>query len=152
MQAAKAKRTREHVQSVRRLRDTSRRGGDIGQRANPPNLDSAGQVEINGRRYELVPADEFRRLFDMAELRELVATLEDPNTEWIDWEDAKLRLAGRSIAEVRKARGLTQTQLARKLGVPQSQISRIERNPDRTTVRTLKRIARALRVDVSKLI
>jgi transcriptional regulator with XRE-family HTH domain len=33
----------------------------------------------------------------------------------------------------------------------ESQISRIERNPDRTTVRTLKRIARALNVSVSSL-
>ncbi|HSW44699.1 MAG TPA: helix-turn-helix transcriptional regulator [Phycisphaerae bacterium] len=36
--------------------------------------------------------------------------------------------------------------------MPQSQISRIERNPDHTSVNTLKRIARALDVDVRHLI
>jgi transcriptional regulator with XRE-family HTH domain len=45
-----------------------------------------------------------------------------------------------------------QKQLTAKLKMPQSQISRIERNPNHTTVRTLKRIAKALGVEVSALI
>jgi len=44
------------------------------------------------------------------------------------------------------------TALGRKLGIPQSQISRIERNPDHTTIRTLRRIAKALQVDIRALI
>jgi transcriptional regulator with XRE-family HTH domain len=47
---------------------------------------------------------------------------------------------------------LSQTQLGAKLNLPQSQISRIERNPDHTTLRTLKRVARALGVDVRALV
>lgn len=78
--------------------------------------------------------------------------LEDPNTKWYDADEVFLQFAGDEIAAARKAAGLTQTQLAKKLGVPQSQISRIERNPDRTTVRTLKKIAKALGVDVSALV
>ena len=66
--------------------------------------------------------------------------------------DFALELAAERIAKARKAKGLTQKQLGEKLNLPQSQISRIERNPDRTTVRTLKRIARALGVDVSSLV
>ena len=73
----------------------------------------------------------------------------------MNWcESAQLgpALAGERIAEARRAKGVTQKELGAKLGIPQSQISRIERNPDSTTVRTLKRIARALGVDVRALI
>jgi transcriptional regulator with XRE-family HTH domain len=35
--------------------------------------------------------------------------------------------------------------------VPQSQISRIEKNPERSTVRTIKRIAKALGLDLATL-
>ncbi len=102
--------------------------------------------------YVMLPEEDYERLMEIVEAHELVAKLEDPKTEWIDFDDYKLQLAGSKIAEARKARKLTQTQLAKKLGVPQSQISRIERHPDQTTVRTLKRIAKALGVDVKMLV
>ena len=88
----------------------------------------------------------------MKELYELVAMLDHPATDWVDFDDYKLQLAGSRVAAARKAKGWTQARLAASLDLPQSQISRIERNPDRTTVRTLKRIAKALGVDVRKLV
>jgi ribosome-binding protein aMBF1 (putative translation factor) len=100
----------------------------------------------------LVPEEEYIELVKAEMARDAIAKLEDPNTEWIDFDEYRLQLAGSKIAEARKAKKLTQTQLAKKLGVPQSQISRIERHPDQTTVRTLKRIAKALGVDVSLLV
>jgi DNA-binding XRE family transcriptional regulator len=100
----------------------------------------------------LVPVEDYEELVKAAMVQEAIAKLEDPNTEWIDFDDAKLQLAADRIAAARKAAGLTQKQLGEKLGLPQSQISRIERNQDRTTVRTLKRIARALKVDVRTLL
>ncbi len=106
----------------------------------------------DGSTYILVPLDEYEELIKAEMERDAVRTLESPDTEWIDFDDAKLKLAGRKLAEARKAKGLTQVQLSRKVGLPQSQISRIERNPDRTTLRTLKRIARALNTDVSLLV
>lgn len=81
-----------------------------------------------------------------------IQNLEDPNTQWVDADEFGLQLASEWIAKARKAKRLTQKQLGDKLGLPQSQISRIERNPDRTTVRTLKRVARALGVNVRSLI
>ena len=72
--------------------------------------------------------------------------------EWVDADELRVQLAGERIAQARKAAGLTQKQLGEQLNLPQSQISRIERNPDHTTVRTLKRIAKALGVDVSALV
>jgi ribosome-binding protein aMBF1 (putative translation factor) len=88
----------------------------------------------------------------MQEAARLARKLEDPNAKWIDFEDFSAMLAADAVVEARKKAGLTQGQLAAKLKMPQSQISRIERNPDRTTVRTLKKIAKALGVDVAKLI
>jgi DNA-binding XRE family transcriptional regulator len=74
---------------------------------------------------------------------------ESAATEWIPADQARLGLAARSLAEARIAAGLTQKQLGDRVGVPQSQISRVEKNPDKTTVRTLRKIAAALGVDVS---
>ncbi|MCH7592339.1 MAG: helix-turn-helix transcriptional regulator [Planctomycetes bacterium] len=81
-----------------------------------------------------------------------VAQIESGDDDFVDANDFALVVAAERIAKARKAKGLTQKQLGEKLNLPQSQISRIERNPDHTTVRTLKRIARALGVDVAALV
>ena len=78
--------------------------------------------------------------------------LAEPDGPTVSLEDTQLLVAADRIVNARKAAGMTQQQLAAKLKMPQSQISRIERNPDRTTVRTLKKIAKALKVDVRFLI
>lgn len=84
----------------------------------------------------------------IAEARELDANMTDPSVQINDARDAAMQIAGGWIAAARKKAGLTQQQLARRVGMPQSQISRIERNPDRTHVRTVQRIVAALGVDV----
>lgn len=106
----------------------------------------------NRATHVLLTVNEYEQLTNAAEAAELIAMLEDPTTKWIPAEDAALGFAGDSIAEARKRAGLTQKQLADKMGVPQSQISRIEKNPDKTTMRTMKRIAAALEVDISALL
>jgi DNA-binding XRE family transcriptional regulator len=122
---------------------------------NHPLKDYAYVLDDDRPRYILVPVEEYDRLieFSMADsvLRKL-KDIDNPNVKWVDLDDAKLQYAGQQIAAARKAAGLTQKQLAQKLKMPQSQISRIERNPDHTTVRTLKRIAKALKVDVRELV
>lgn len=50
------------------------------------------------------------------------------------------------IAQARAARGLSQRQLGDKLGLQQSQVSRIERNPAQCTAETLTKIAKTLGV------
>ncbi len=100
----------------------------------------------------LVPIDEYEEWLARGMVESAIAKLEDPRVDWVDADGLGLELAGQRIAEARKGQGLTQKALGEKLGVPQSQISRIERKPDRTTVRTLKRIARALGVDIRALV
>lgn len=96
----------------------------------------------------MVPVEEYEAFVIHEMAVNAVRKLDDPTTEWTDAGDFALELAGEEIAHARKAQGLTQKQLGAKLGIPQSQVSRIERNPDRTTVRTLKRLAKALNVDI----
>ncbi len=52
------------------------------------------------------------------------------------------------LRSFRKARGLTQAQLGRLVGLDQPRITRIERNPDRVSVHTLLQLLAALRVRV----
>jgi ribosome-binding protein aMBF1 (putative translation factor) len=95
---------------------------------------------------------EYEQLQIAARAELISRKLQHPAEDWADADDFGLRLAADRLTRARKSAGLTQEQLAARLKMPQSQVSRIERNPDRTTVRTLKRIAKALRVDVSALI
>jgi transcriptional regulator with XRE-family HTH domain len=67
-------------------------------------------------------------------------------------EEAGSPASGNRIAEARKQRGLTQTQLAEALGTGRSQIVKLERGERRLTVDWARRIATALGVEVSALI
>lgn len=109
---------------------------------------------VSGRaKYVLVPLDEYERLVKASMIEEAEAVLDSGDeAQWVDAKHLALEIAGERIAKARKAAGLTQQQLGRRLNLPQSQISRIERNPDHTTVRVLKRIAHALGVDVGCLV
>ena len=100
----------------------------------------------------LLPIQEYEELVKMSMAAHAIAQIESGDDDFVDADEFFLELAGERIAKARKAAGLTQKQLGERLKIPQSQISRIERNPDHTTVRTLKRIARALGVNVSALV
>ena len=64
---------------------------------------------------------------------------------------ARYRAAMR-IAEIRRARGLTQVELAARAGVEQATISRAEKGFEGTTLRALRGIAAALDVTLSDLV
>jgi DNA-binding XRE family transcriptional regulator len=108
-------------------------------------------VRNNRATHVLLPIDQYEELLNALEAHELAAKLDDPSTKWIPAEQAALQIAGSWLAEARKKAALTQKQLADRVGVPQSQISRIEKSPDHTTLRTMKRIAAALGVDIGTL-
>lgn len=89
---------------------------------------------------------------------EAARVLADPSTEWFDgqmvldtYRENNYKSVGMLVFR-RKQAGLTQAELGKRLGVPQSQISRIEKDPDRTSLGMLKRIAAVLGVPVRELV
>ena len=52
------------------------------------------------------------------------------------------------LRSFRKARGLTQAQLGRLVGIDQTRMARIEKDPDRVSVNVLMKVLAALRVRV----
>lgn len=130
----------------------SRRRARAGRSARLNTQEHSYIVENGRTAYVLVPVEEYEELIKTRMVNRAIAQIESGDNDFVDADEFALELAAERIAKARKAKGLTQKQLGEKLNLPQSQISRIERNPDRTTVRTLKRIARALGVDVSSLV
>lgn len=110
----------------------------------------------------LVPIEDFKRAFgdgpivrpysDSEIAQRAFAILEDPATEWIDSVRVRKRLAVSRFAAIRKSQGISQAKLGAKVGLHQTQIARIEKNPDGASAGTLRRIAGALGVTMSELI
>jgi|SRR5271165_2261118 len=61
-------------------------------------------------------------------------------------QDAFIRAVGSRIREIRKAQGLTQSQLAAKADLRQPYVFEIESSGSNLTLRVLERLARALEV------
>lgn len=73
--------------------------------------------------------------------------------EWrVDWggEEALARVATR-LYRARKSRGLSQAEVADRAGTKQPNISAIENGEGNPTVRTVGRLAAALRMDIAEL-
>jgi transcriptional regulator with XRE-family HTH domain len=60
--------------------------------------------------------------------------------------------AGRRIRGLREARGITQVELAKALGIPQSNVSEMERGVRGLTVHQTVKLARALRVSADAIL
>ena len=63
-----------------------------------------------------------------------------------------LKLLGARIVSLRKAQGLTQVQLAERLGTEHAQIGRLERGETNSTIIILRRIAKELNISISELV
>jgi len=115
--------------------------------------ETGGVLIRDGRpTHVLIPLEEYERLVKSWLIDRAIAKIDAPDEDFVDADDFFAQLAAEKVVKARRAAGLTQKQLGAKLRLPQSQISRIERNPDHTTVRTIKRIAKALGVNVSALV
>ncbi len=78
---------------------------------------------------------------------EVVAPVEAPPSS----QDAGLRVAAQ-VKEIRKARHLSQRQLASRMQVPRTYISKIENGKAIPTLGSLERLATALEVDICQLV
>jgi predicted transcriptional regulator len=70
--------------------------------------------------------------------------LANPSVRQAYEEETKVLTIGLQLAKQRKRKGLTQAELARKMGTSTPQLSRTERRPENVNMRTLIRYAEAV--------
>lgn len=75
---------------------------------------------------------------------QLVPVSQEPDTDRID--------VARAVREIRNSRGLSQRQLAGRMNVPRTYISKIENGKAMPTLSSLERLADALQVDICVLL
>lgn len=86
-----------------------------------------------------------------------VRILSSANTESVPveetnfWKEMQSNRVGNLLAGARLKAGLTQAQLAKKLGVRQNMISDFERGKRRLSPTMAKRLAKALHIDVDRI-
>jgi DNA-binding XRE family transcriptional regulator len=103
----------------------------------------------------VVPIEEYNRLVDAATSRaaeRALAVLGDASAKWTDVDDALREVGASKIASARKAAGLTQKELAARVGVDQAQISRLERHPERSSLSFIMKVAAAMGVPTARLV
>ncbi|MGA3069701.1 MAG: helix-turn-helix transcriptional regulator [Terracidiphilus sp.] len=74
--------------------------------------------------------------------------LEKPDVRRAFEEETKVLSIGLELANQRKRKGLTQAEVARKIGTSAPQLSRTERRPENVNMRTLLRYAEAIGMDL----
>ena len=74
--------------------------------------------------------------------------LTNPSVRQAYEEETKVLGIGLQLANQRKRRGLTQAELAKKIGTSTPQLSRTERRPENVNMRTLIRYAEAVGMDL----
>lgn len=109
-------------------------------------------VDVNGHKLAIMDEEEYHCLLDIIDAAEAERILNDPNVRFVPWEEAKKELLRNRIAEVRKKLGMTQKDLAKRLRVKQSTVSRMERNDANLTLATLRRAAKVLECPVHELL
>ena len=123
--------------------------------ANIQIIEKEGQAE-----YAVVPMEEWRRICALAEDAEDIQAADNAVREQAegDGEAVPVEIVRKLLDEHhplsvwRQYRGLTQQALADAAGVGKSHISQIESGTKTGSVRCLRRLAEALRVDIDDLV
>jgi DNA-binding phage protein len=74
--------------------------------------------------------------------------LEKPGVRKAYEEETKVLTIGLELANQRKRKGMTQAEVARKIGTSAPQLSRTERRPENVNMRTLLRYAEAVGMEI----
>lgn len=117
-------------------------------------------AERDGRKWATLPFEEYERLreaaeelADIAAYDRAVAELARGEDELIPGEVVDRLFSGESRLKVwREFRGLTQAQLAEAASLAQATIAQIEGGQRKGSAAVLKRVARALRIDLDDLV
>jgi len=118
--------------------------------------DPAFTMEVEGKSMVAIPVEVWERIVeefeDAAAALRAKAIMADASDPIIPLEDGRRELFDNHIKKVRKRKGLTQVQLAKKLGISQGRVSEIEHLDYRPTIKTYRRVAKALGCEVKDLI
>lgn len=107
--------------------------------------------------WAVIPYKEYLELLEKAEMLEdtvaIGRAIAEPDKDAVPQDMVEKLLNGENPLKVwRTYRGLTQTQLAEKTRLHQSQIATIESGEREGTVKVLRKLARALNVDIDDLV
>lgn len=109
-------------------------------------------VKVAGRGLVIMSEKDYEALLDEIDAADAERIANDESDRILTWDEIKDEFMRNRIAEVRKELGMTQKELAKKLRVKQSTVSRIERNDANLTLATLRRVAKALKRPVHELL
>lgn len=114
------------------------------------------EIRLGNERAVIVPLETWQKLLDYLEDIKDIAILEqidaDPDEEAVEHDELCRRFGLCPLSYLRGLAGMTQTELARRTGLSQSFIARVESNDKRMSPSSRKRIARALGLPESKLV
>lgn len=114
------------------------------------------RFEVGGRQVVVIPTDIWEEvvelLEDYADLRDARAIMDDHKDEVISLEEARHIILDNHIKKVRRRKKMTQKELAKKLSISQTRVSQIENTDYRPTIKTYRRVAKALGCEVKDLI
>jgi DNA-binding XRE family transcriptional regulator len=107
--------------------------------------------------WAVIPYEEYLELLEKAETLEDTIALEraiaTPDEEAVPQALVEKLLAGENPIKVwRTYRGLTQHELAEKVGLSQSYLAMMEMGEREGTIKALRQIAKALKVDIDDLV
>jgi DNA-binding XRE family transcriptional regulator len=117
------------------------------------------EIKIGSERAVVVPLDLWRKvledledLYDLGAYEQARAEMEgETEADWIE-HDELCRLLGRSpLRYLRNRAGMNQSALAKKTGLSQSYIARVESGQRKLSLAAARKIARVLKVEVEKL-
>ncbi len=104
-----------------------------------------------GKNIVILTEEEYEQILDVLDAMEAQRVLADDKGPVLKWEDVHGQLVGNKIAQARKALGITQKELAQRMKVKQSAVSKIERDDTRPPIDTLKEVALALNCNIDDL-
>lgn len=109
-------------------------------------------VSVAGKNLVIMEEDEYERLLDAIDAAEAKRIAGDGSDPVLSWDEIKDEFIRNRIAEMRDRLGITQKELARRLRVRQSTVSRWEGKDANLTLNTVRKIAKALDCPAHQLI
>lgn len=109
------------------------------------------EVEKN-RRLVVLTEEEYDKLLDVIDNIVAQRIEADESDPVLSWEEFSRKIVKNRIAEARKARGISQEELAKKLRINLQELKTLEKKDNRPELQTIKKVAKALNCQVENLI